>query len=486
MEQRLKSRPYTNFRGGFFVSHREKENFMKEIKATMDKIVNLCKNRGFIFPGSEIYGGMGNTWDYGPVGVEFKNNIKRTWWKRFVQEAPNTYGLDAAILMNSRVWEASGHTTSFSDPQMDCKKCKTRHRADNLIEAHSKGKVNPDKMTNEEMQSYIQEHKVCCPKCGNFDWTPIRQFNLMFETSRGVTEEGQNKIYLRPETAQGEFVNFLNVQRSCRAKVPFGIAQIGKAFRNEITPGNFIFRTIEFEQMEHQWFCKDGDDEKYYNEFKQKALKYVLDLGIDSQHLRFHDHDKLAHYARAACDIQYLFPMGWNELNGIHNRSDYDLSRHQEYSGKSMLYLDPFTNEKFVPNVIEYSIGADRLTLALLCEAYDEETLENGETRVVMHFHPAIAPYKVAVLPLQKNLSEKAKEVYAMLSKEFMCDYDDAGSIGKRYRRQDEIGTPFCITIDFDTLENNTVTIRERDSMQQIRLPIDKICDFVGEKIKFN
>lgn len=459
---------------------------MKEIKATMDKIVNLCKNRGFIFPGSEIYGGMGNTWDYGPVGVEFKNNIKRTWWKRFVQESPNTYGLDAAILMNSRVWEASGHTTSFSDPQMDCKKCKTRHRADNLIEAHSKGQVNPDLMSNEEMQAYIQQHHVCCPKCGNFDWTPIRQFNLMFETSRGVTEEGQNKIYLRPETAQGEFVNFLNVQRSCRAKVPFGIAQIGKAFRNEITPGNFIFRTIEFEQMEHQWFCKDGDDEKYYNLFKEKAMNFALDLGIDKQHLRFHDHDKLAHYARAACDIQYLFPMGWNELNGIHNRSDYDLSRHQEYSGKSMLYLDPFTGEKYVPNVIEYSIGADRLTLALLCEAYDEETLENGETRVVMHFHPAIAPYKVAVLPLQKNLSEKAKEVYAMLSKEFMCDYDDAGSIGKRYRRQDEIGTPFCITIDFDTLENNTVTIRERDSMQQIRLPIDKICDYVGEKIKFN
>ena len=459
---------------------------MKEIKATMDKIVAVCKNRGFIFPGSEIYGGMGNTWDYGPVGVEFKNNIKRTWWKRFVQEAPNTYGLDAAILMNSRVWEASGHTTSFSDPQMDCKKCKTRHRADNLIEAHSKGKVNPDKMTNEEMEAYINEHRVCCPRCGNFDWTPIRQFNLMFETSRGVTEEGQNKIYLRPETAQGEFVNFLNVQRSCRAKVPFGIAQIGKAFRNEITPGNFIFRTIEFEQMEHQWFCKNGDDEKFYNEFKEKAMKYVLDLGIDSSHLRFHDHDKLAHYARAACDIQYLFPMGWNELNGIHNRSDYDLSRHQEYSGKSMLYLDPFTNEKFVPNVIEYSIGADRLTLALLCEAYDEETLENGETRVVMHFHPAIAPYKVAVLPLQKNLSDKAKEVYSMLSKEFMCDYDDAGSIGKRYRRQDEIGTPFSVTVDFDTLENNTVTIRDRDTMQQIRMPIDKICEYVSEKVKFN
>lgn len=459
---------------------------MKENKATMDKIVNLCKNRGIIFPGSEIYGGMGNTWDYGPVGVEFKNNIKRTWWKRFVQENPNTYGVDAAILMNSRVWEASGHTTSFSDPQMDCKNCKTRHRADNLIEAHSKGKVNPDLMSNKEMQSYIAEHKVCCPKCGQFNWTAIRQFNLMFETSRGVTEEGQNKIYLRPETAQGEFVNFLNVQRACRAKVPFGIAQIGKAFRNEITPGNFIFRTIEFEQMEHQWFCKNGDDEKYYNEYKEKAMKYVLDLGIDKDHLRFHDHDKLAHYARAACDIQYLFPMGWNELNGIHNRSDYDLSRHQEYSGKSMLYLDPYTNEKYIPNVIEYSIGADRLTLALLCEAYDEENLENGETRVVMHFHPAIAPYKVAILPLQKNLSEKAKEVYSLLSKEFMCDYDEAGSIGKRYRRQDEIGTPFCVTIDFDTLENDTVTIRDRDSMEQIRLPISDLISYVQERIKFN
>ncbi len=459
---------------------------MKESKATMDKIVNLCKSRGFIFPGSDIYGGMGNTWDYGPVGVEFKNNIKRTWWKRFVQENPNTYGVDAAILMNSRVWEASGHTTSFSDPKMDCKNCKTRHRADNLIENHSKGKVNPDTMDNEQMQAYINEHKICCPNCGKFDWTPIRQFNLMFETSRGVTDEGQNKIYLRPETAQGEFVNFLNVQRSCRAKVPFGIAQIGKAFRNEITPGNFIFRTIEFEQMEHQWFCKNGDDEKYYNEYKEKALKYVLDLGINKEHLRFHDHDKLAHYARAACDIQYLFPMGWNELNGIHNRSDYDLSRHQEFSGKSMLYLDPYTNEKFIPNVIEYSIGADRLTLALLCEAYDEEILENGETRVVMHFHPAIAPYKVAILPLQKNLSEKAKEVYNILSKEFMCDYDEAGSIGKRYRRQDEIGTPFCVTIDFDTLENNSVTIRDRDTMGQIRMPIEELTKYISEKIKFN
>ena len=457
-----------------------------ETKATMEKIVNLCKNRGFIFPGSDIYGGMGNTWDYGPVGVEFKNNIKRTWWKRFVQENPNSYGVDAAILMNSRVWDASGHTTSFSDPKMDCKNCKTRHRADNLIEAHSKGKVNPDKMSTEEMEQYIQENHVVCPHCGKFDWTPIRQFNLMFETSRGVTEDGQNKIYLRPETAQGEFVNFLNVQRSTRAKVPFGIAQIGKAFRNEITPGNFIFRTIEFEQMEHQWFCKAGEDEKYYNEFKEKAMKYVLDLGIAPEHLRFKDHDKLAHYARAACDIQYLFPMGWNELNGIHNRSNYDLSRHQEFSGKNMLYVDPFTNEKFVPNVVEYSIGADRLTLALLCEAYDEETLENGETRVVMHFHPAIAPYKVAILPLQKNLNEKAKEVYDMLSKEFMCDYDEAGSIGKRYRRQDEIGTPFAVTIDFDSLENNTVTVRDRDSMRQDLVKIEDLVEYIEKRVKFN
>lgn len=459
---------------------------MDKSKVTMDKIVNLCKNRGLIFPGSEIYGGMGNTWDYGPAGVELKNNIKRSWWKRFVQEATNSYGVDAAILMNSRVWDASGHTSSFSDPMMDCKSCKTRHRADNLIENHSKSTVNPDTMTTEEMQEYIVNHKVNCPKCGNFDWTPIRQFNLMFQTSRGVTEEGGNKIFLRPETAQGEFVNFLNVQRASRAKVPFGIAQIGKAFRNEITPGNFIFRTIEFEQMEHQWFCHEKDRDAFYLEFKDKAFKYLLDLGIKEEHLRFHDHDKLAHYAKAACDIQYLFPIGWSELNGIHNRSDYDLSRHQEFSGKSMLYQDPFTNEKFVPSVIEYSIGADRLTLAILSEAYEEETLENGETRVVMHFHPAIAPYKVAILPLQKNLSEKAREVFAALSKEFMCDYDEAGSIGKRYRRQDEIGTPFCVTIDFDTLEDNSVTIRDRDSMKQERIAISDLTSYIAERIKFN
>lgn len=452
---------------------------------TMDKIVNLCKARGLIFPGSEIYGGMGNTWDYGPVGVELKNNIKKAWWKRFVQEDPSTYGVDAAILMNPKVWDASGHTQSFADPKMDCKSCKQRFRADNLIESHSKGSVSAEAMTNPEMEEYIQENKIKCPHCGNLNWTPIRQFKLMFETSRGTVEGEKDVVYLRPETAQGEYVNFLNVQRSMRAKVPFAIAQIGKAFRNEITPGNFIFRTIEFEQMELQNFCKEENALDCYEQFKSKARQFLLDLGFNPEHLRYHDHDKLAHYAKAACDIQFLSSLGWEELNGIHHRSTWDLSRHQEYSGKSMLYTDPVTNEKFLPNVIEYSIGADRLVLATLCEAYEEESLENGETRVVMHFHPAIAPFKVAVLPLQKNLSEKAREVYKILSKEFMCDYDEAGSIGKRYRREDEIGTPYCITIDFDTLEDDTVTIRERDSMKQVRLPITEIKDYILEKIKF-
>ncbi len=459
---------------------------MEEKRAvTMEKLVNLCKGRGIIFPGSDIYGGMGNTWDYGPVGVEIKNNIKRLWWKRFVQEAENSFGVDAAILMNARVWDASGHTASFTDPKMDCKNCKTRHRADNLIEAHSKGSVNPDAMSNEQMEEYIQTNKVVCPKCGKMDWTPIRQFNLMFETSRGVTEQGQNKIFLRPETAQGEFVNFLNVQRTTRAKVPFGIAQIGKAFRNEVTPGNFIFRTIEFEQMEHQFFCKEGTDLEYYEYYKKTAMDFLLALGINKDHLRYKDHDKLAHYAKAACDIQYLFPMGWSELNGIHNRTDYDLSRHQEYSGKNMLYIDPITNEKYVPYVIEYSIGADRLMLAILSEAYDEEVVGDNDTRVVMHFHPAVAAYKVAILPLQKNLSAKAKEVYKSLTKYFPVTYDEAGSIGKRYRRQDEIGTPMCVTIDFDTLENDTVTIRDRDTMEQIRLPIKELKAYIDEKIAF-
>ena len=451
---------------------------------TMEKLVSHCKATGFVYPGSDIYDGLANTWDYGPIGVELKNNIKKAWWKRFVQENENSFGVDAAILMNPRVWEASGHVASFSDPKMDCKTCKTRHRADNLIEAHSKGEAKPDLMTNEQMEAYIAEHHVCCPKCGNFNWTPIRQFNLMFETSRGTIGEDQNKIYLRPETAQGEFVNFLNVQRTTRAKVPFGIAQIGKAFRNEITPGNFIFRTIEFEQMEHQQFCRADQSEQYYNTYKQKAWNFLKDLGFAEDHLKFKDHDKLAHYAAAACDINYLFPIGWSELNGIHNRTNYDLSRHQEYSGKSMLYTDPITNEKYIPSVVEYSIGCDRLVLATMCEAYEEEQLEN-DSRIVMHFHPAIAPYKVAVLPLQKNLSEKAKEVYDNLRKHFMCTYDEAGSIGKRYRRQDQIGTPYCITIDFDTLEDQSVTIRNRDTMEQERIKIADIPAYILPKLAF-
>ena len=461
---------------------------MAESKLTMEKIVNLCKNRGFVYPGSDIYGGFANTWDFGPVGVELKNNVKRSWWKRFVQESSNTYGVDAAILMNPRVWEASGHVQSFGDPKMDCKNCKQRFRADTLIEAHSKGAVAAEAMTNEQMEAYIAEHDIKCPHCGVRSWTPIRKFNPMFITSRGTLEAESDKVYLRPETCQGEYVNFLNVQRTSRAKVPFAIAQIGKSFRNEITPGNFLFRTVEFEQMELQMFCREEQSMDIYADYKAKALKYIEDLGLKAENLRFHDHDKLAHYAKAACDVQYNFPMGWQELNGIHHRGVWDLSRHQEYSGKSMLYIDPFTNEKYIPNVIEYSIGADRLTLALLCAAYEEETLEGGDVRTVMHFHPAIAPYKVAVLPLQKNLSEKAKEFYAKLSKRFMCDYDEAGSIGKRYRRQDEIGTPFCVTVDFDTLENDTVTVRERDSMEQHsnRFKIDELISFIEKQIEFN
>lgn len=458
---------------------------MADDKLTMDKIVNLCKNRGFVYPGSDIYGGFANTWDYGPVGVELKNNVKRSWWKRFVQESPETYGVDAAILMNPRVWEASGHVASFGDPKMDCKNCKQRFRADTLIEAHSKGSVAAEAMTDEEMEKYIEEHDIKCPHCGVRAWTPIRKFNPMFVTTRGTLEEGADKVYLRPETCQGEYVNFLNVQRTARAKVPFAIAQIGKSFRNEITPGNFLFRTIEFEQMELQMFCREENSMQVYADYKKKALKYVTDLGLKAENLRFHDHDKLAHYAKAACDIQYSFPMGWQELNGIHHRGVWDLSRHQEYSGKAMTYIDPFTNEKFLPNIIEYSIGADRLTLALLCAAYEEQTLEGGDTRVVMHFHPAVAPYKVAVLPLQKQLSEKAKKVLATLSKYFMCDYDETGSIGKRYRRQDEIGTPFCVTVDFDTLEDNTVTVRDRDTMEQVRLKISALRKYIEKKLEF-
>lgn len=456
-----------------------------EKKLTMDKLVNLCKARGFVFQGSEIYGGFANTWDFGPVGVELKNNIKRAWWKKFVQEDPSTYGVDAAILMNSRVWEASGHVQSFGDPKMDCKNCKTRHRADTIIENFTKGKVSAEGMSNEEMEKFIEEHDIKCPNCGKRDWTPIRKFNPMFTTSRNMVGDEKDVVYLRPETCQGEYVNFLNVQRTMRAKVPFAIAQIGKSFRNEITPGNFLFRTVEFEQMELQMFCKETDGLKIYETYKQKALNFVESLGLKAENLRFHDHDKLAHYAKAACDIQYNFPIGWQELNGIHHRGNWDLSRHSEFSGKTMDYLDPYTNERYIPNVIEYSIGADRLMLAIMSEAYDEETLENGETRVVMHFLPAIAPFKVAILPLQKNLGEKAKEIYGNLSKKFMCDYDEAGSIGKRYRRQDEIGTPFCVTVDFQTLEDNTVTIRDRDIMKQIRLSIDELENYIQKAIEF-
>lgn len=461
---------------------------MEKLK-NLDKIVNVCKSRGFIFQGSEIYGGMGNTWDYGPVGVELKSNVKKAWWKSFVQENDNSFGVDADILMNSRVWDASGHTQSFSDPKMDCRNCKTRHRADNLIEEYNKKhaiEMPVDSMSREQMQEYIVEHQIKCPNCGKCDFTEIKNFNLMFSTRRGVTDDNQDVIYLRPETAQGEFVNFLNVQRTTRAKVPFGIAQIGKAFRNEITPGNFIFRTIEFEQMEHQLFCKQEDSQKFYDDYKQKAWNFAVSVGLSEQNLRFKDHDKLAHYAKSACDIQYNFPIGWNELNGIHNRSNYDLSRHQEFSGKSMIYLDPITNEKYVPCDVEYSIGCDRLILALLCEVYDEEVLENGETRVVMHFKPQIAPYKVAVLPLQKNLTDKAKQVLAMLKPEFMTQYDEAGSIGKRYRRQDEIGTPYCVTIDFDTLEKDTVTVRDRDSMKQDVVQLDNLIEYLKNKLKNN
>ena len=458
---------------------------MADNKLTMEKIVNLCKNRGFVYPGSDIYGGFANTWDFGPVGVELKNNVKRSWWKRFVQESPNTYGVDAAILMNPKVWEASGHVASFGDPKMDCKNCKQRFRADTLIEQHSKGAVAAEAMTNEEMERYIEEHDIKCPHCGVRSWTPIRKFNPMFITSRGTLEDDSDKVYLRPETCQGEYVNFLNVQRTARAKIPFAIAQIGKSFRNEITPGNFLFRTVEFEQMELQTFCKEDTSMDFYAEYKAKAWKYVTDLGLKEENLRFHDHDKLAHYAKAACDIQYNFPMGWQELNGIHHRGTWDLSRHQEYSGKAMTYIDPFTGEKYLPNVIEYSIGADRLTLALLCAAYEEQVLDGGDTRVVMHFHPAIAPYKVAILPLQKQLSEKAKEVYAKLAKYFMCDYDESGSIGKRYRRQDEIGTPFCVTVDFDSLSDDTVTVRDRDSMEQVRLKTDELKAYIEKSLEF-
>lgn len=452
---------------------------------TMEKLVNLCKQYGFIFQGSEIYDGLANTWDYGPLGVELKNNVKKLWWKRFVQESPNSYGVDAAIFMNPKVWEASGHVGSFTDPLLDCKECKTRHRADKLIENFDEN-VNADAMTEEEMVTYIKEHNVPCPNCGKVNYTDIREFNLMFKTNRGVVADSTSLVYLRPETAQGEFVNFLNVYRTMRPKIPFGIGQIGKAFRNEITPGNFTFRTIEFEQMEHQFFCKEGTDSEYYQYYKEFAKTFFTDIGIKEQNLRFKDHEKLAHYAKEACDVEYKFPFGWGEIYGNHNRTDYDLSQHQNYSKKSMEYLDPETNEKYIPYVIESSCGADRLTLALLCDAYHVDKLENEETREVLSFHPAIAPYKVAILPLIKKYhSEKAIEIYKTLSKHFSVTYDEAGNIGKRYRRQDVIGTPICITIDDETLNKGTVTLRDRDTMEQITLPLEEVIDYINKKIEF-
>ena len=451
----------------------------------MEDLVNYCKQYGFIYQGSEIYGGLANTWDYGPLGTRLKNNVKDAWRKRFIQERSNAYELDADILMHPKVWEASGHVSSFADPLTDCRHCKTRHRADNLVNDYTGSSIG-DKMSNEELMAYIKENKVPCPKCGKCDFTDIRQFKLMFETYRGVTKDSKSIVYLRPENAQGEYVNFLNVQRSMRAKLPFSIGQIGKAFRNEITPGNFTFRTIEFEQMEYQTFCKEGMDTDLYEYFKEYGKKFYMDLGLPEDKLRFHDHEKLAHYAKAACDIEYLFPFGWGEINGTHNRTNFDLTRHEEYSGESQKYLDPDTNEKYIPYIIESTYGLDRTILALLFECLHKEKLANGEERDVLKISPYLAPYKVAVLPLiKKNHSEKAKEVYTELSKYFMTSYDDAGNIGKRYRRCDAVGTPFCITIDDETLNNNTVTVRDRDTMEQITLNLDEVKDYVLDKIKF-
>ena len=455
----------------------------EEIK--MQDMVNYCKQYGFIFQGSEIYGGLANTWDYGPLGSRLKNNVKDAWRKRFIQERKNAYEVDADILMHPRVWEASGHVSSFSDPLVDCKECKTRHRVDNLINDYTNSSIG-DGMSKEEMMDYIKANHVPCPKCGKSNFTDIREFNLMFQTYRGVTNDSKNVVYLRPENAQGEYVNFLNVQRTMRAKLPFSIGQIGKAFRNEITPGNFTFRTIEFEQMEYQTFCKEGTDMELYEYFKNYGKKFYMDLGIPSDKLRFHDHEKLAHYAKAACDIEYLFPFGWGEINGTHNRTNFDLTRHQEYSSVKQEYVDPDTNEKYIPYIIESTYGLDRTVLAILFNSYVKEELENGDSREVMKFIPYLAPYKCCVLPLVKKYhSEKAIEVYEMLSKCFMTSYDESGSIGKRYRRQDAIGTPFCITIDENTINDGTVTIRDRDTMEQITLKIDEVIAYIDSKIRF-
>ena len=460
---------------------------MKNTEKTMEKVVALCKGRGFVYPGSEIYGGLANTWDYGPLGVELKNNVKRAWWKKFIQESPYNVGLDAAILMNPQTWVASGHVGGFSDPLMDCKECKTRFRADKLIE--DAAGVSADGWSDEKMLAFINEQDLKCPNCGKHNFTDIRKFNLMFKTFQGVTEDSSSEIYLRPETAQGIFVNFKNVQRTSRKKVPFGIGQVGKSFRNEITPGNFTFRTREFEQMELEFFCKPGTDLEWFAYWKDFCKNWLLSLGVAEENIKMRDHDpeELSHYSKGTTDIEFMFPFGWGELWGIADRTDFDLKQHANHSGEKFEYNDPETNEKYIPYCVEPSLGADRVTLAFLCEAYDEEVVdaEKNDIRTVMRFHPALAPIKAAVLPLSKKLADGAGEVYTKLAAEFMCEYDEAGSIGKRYRRQDEIGTPFCITYDFDSEEDGAVTVRDRDTMEQERVKIDDLVEYIREKIKF-
>jgi glycyl-tRNA synthetase len=460
------------------------------VSVSMEQIVALAKHRGFIFPGSEIYGGLANTWDYGPLGVELKNNVKKAWWKKFIQESPYNVGLDAAILMNRQVWVASGHVGNFNDPMIDCKQCKARHRADKLIEEALAAKgieMVVDGLSFEQMQELIKEHDIACPDCGSKDFTDIRQFNLMFKTFQGVTESSVNEIFLRPETAQGIFVNFKNVQRTMRKKIPFGIGQIGKSFRNEITPGNFTFRTREFEQMELEFFCKPGEDLEWFQYWRDFCYQWLINLGMKPENIRLRDHSKeeLSHYSNATTDFEYKFPFGWGELWGVADRTDFDLKRHMEYSGEDFHYTDPVTNEKYIPYCIEPSLGADRVTLAFLIDAYEEQDLGEGDKRTVLHFHPALAPFKAAVLPLSKKLSDAASKIHEQLAKHFMCEFDETGSIGKRYRRQDEIGTPFCITYDFDSETDGQVTVRDRDSMEQVRMPIEQVKGYIEEKMKF-
>ena len=464
---------------------------MLNTEKTMEKIVALCKTRGYVYAGSEIYGGLANAWDFGPLGVEFKNNIKRAWWKKFVQESKYNVGLDSAILMNPQVWVASGHVVNFNDPLIDCKNCKTRHRADKLVEEwvaeNNVTGVTVEAMNNDELSAYIRENGIACPDCGKCDFTDIRKFNMMYKTHQGVNEDTASEIYLRPETAQGIFVNFANIQRTTRKKLPFGVGQIGKSFRNEITPGNFIFRIREFEQMELEFFCKPGTDLEWFEYWRGFCRDWLLNLGLREENLRLRDHEpeELSHYSKATTDFEFMFPFGWGELWGIADRTDFDLTQHTKHSGKTLEYFDQETGEKYIPYVIEPSLGADRVTLAFLVDAYDEEVIGENDTRVVLHLHPALAPFKACVLPLSKKLGDKATELHDMLSKKFMVDYDETGSIGKRYRREDEIGTPLCITYDFESEEDGCVTVRDRDTMEQVRMPISELEAYIAEKLDF-